>query len=800
MISDPDRTGRFDQSDREPIAYPVRVGAQKSKVVDPVRTGQTRSKPTESGPGKPASAFNKKKLGKNRKRGKKRKRGEKIGCLDGGGGSRPWRGREDDGRCRLASSSQQLQQRTAAAVCTVAGNSAQQLLYALLLQLMETLDSRTTPNESQSVSGSGVGQPSQTNPRQKKDVAWKYVTETTSSEGRKILTCDFCRTSFRGGGINRMKQHLAGEKGNVASCKKVPPEISAHDEFSYDDYTAHAQKESHKQHLESSKKKAKTLDSFFKIGTRDPSQPTIKASLQSKEKWYDTDMAIALWFYDSCIPLNACNSPFFQIAMSKVASMGHGYIGPSYRALRVSLLRDAKKQVVLIFDSFRSKWIETGCTIMGDGWKDSRQKPLVNFLVYCPSGISFIKSVDVSAIESTTEMLCNLFAEIVEMVGVKNIVHLVTNNAANYKAAGRLLSEKYPTICWSPCAAHCVNLILKDIGELSHVKDCAILASKVTCYIYNNKRPLNWLRQREGWTEIIRPGDTRFATTFIALKSLSDHKDDLQAIVTCQDFKKFLKKDMAKQVKQVILDERFWNSCNIIVRVGTPLVRLLRICDSDEMPSLGYVYEGMFRARKAIKDLFCNKKRLYQQYVDIINARWDKMLRKSLHAAAYYLNPTFQYDKEFFCEKTEKLAIQILSQTTSSSGCEWNWSVFERIHTKKRNRLEHQRLNDLVYVHYNLRLQNRVKYSKRPYDPVDYECIDKSEFWIVEKIPEGELDYDEMEELLEEEMPRYDEGLNFDPETETNDAEPIAEADLEQFGRQYRSTCCSDNENEDDWD
>ncbi|KAK4387222.1 hypothetical protein Sango_2592800 [Sesamum angolense] len=150
-----------------------------------------------------------------------------------------------------------------------------------------TSDSRTTPNESQSVSGSGVGQPSQTNPRQKKDIAWKHVTESTSSEGRKILTCDYCHTSFRGGGINRMKQHLAGEKENVASCKKVPPKIrfmiqgflkenverakekrgfsgineyafgaSAH-EFSYDDYTAYAKKESHKQQPESSKKKAK---------------------------------------------------------------------------------------------------------------------------------------------------------------------------------------------------------------------------------------------------------------------------------------------------------------------------------------------------------------------------------------------------------------------------------------------------------------------------------------------------------------------------------------------------------------
>ncbi|CAN1821566.1 hypothetical protein LINPERHAP1_LOCUS29567 [Linum perenne] len=48
------------------------------------------------------------------------------------------------------------------------------------------------------------------------------------------------------------------------------------------------------------------------------------------------------------------------------------------------------------------------------------------------------------------------------------------------------------------------------------------------------------------------------------------------------------------------------------------------------------------------------------------------------------------------------IAIRLLSQTSSSSGCERNWSVFERIHTKRRNRLEHKRLSDLVFVHYNM--------------------------------------------------------------------------------------------------
>ncbi|XP_057990608.1 histone chaperone RTT106-like [Hevea brasiliensis] len=40
-------------------------------------------------------------------------------------------------------------------------------------------------------------------------------------------------------------------------------------------------------------------------------------------------------------------------------------------------------------------------------------------------------------------------------------------------------------------------------------------------------------------------------------------------------------------------------------------------------------------------------------------------------------------------------AIKVLSLTCSASGCERNWSIFEHIHSKKRNRLAQNRLNDL---------------------------------------------------------------------------------------------------------
>ncbi|KAK3124751.1 hypothetical protein QOZ80_7BG0592000 [Eleusine coracana subsp. coracana] len=55
----------------------------------------------------------------------------------------------------------------------------------------------------------------------------------------------------------------------------------------------------------------------------------------------------------------------------------------------------------------------------------------------------------------------------------------------------------------------------------------------------------------------------------------------------------------------------------------------------------------------------------------------------------------------------QKLALRLVSQCCSSSGCERNWSTFALIHTKVRNRLSYQKLHKLVYVNYNLRIRMR---------------------------------------------------------------------------------------------
>eukprot|EP00253_Pinus_taeda_P034416 PITA_34416 len=80
----------------------------------------------------------------------------------------------------------------------------------------------------------------------------------------------------------------------------------------------------------------------------------------------------------------------------------------------------------------------------------------------------------------------------------------------------------------------------------------------------------------------------------------------------------------------------------------------------------------------------------------------------------------------------QKLAIRILSQTCSSSGCERNLSVFEKIHNKKSNRLESQRLNNMVYAYYNLRLWVRQLERTPDVDVISFDRIDTTVAWRVE--------------------------------------------------------------------
>ena len=188
---------------------------------------------------------------------------------------------------------------------------------------------------------------------------------------------------------------------------------------------------------------------------------------------------------------------------------------------------------------------------------------------------------------------------------------------------------------------------------MPHVDRLKKRASKVIVFIYDHVALIAWLRNMPSWTDIVYLGATRFATTFFSFGSIHVHKHDLQALVTSKFFvdNRLARELKAKEAVSIILDNSFWDDINVLVKISSPLIRLLRIVDSDQRPAIGYVYAGMHRAQLGIKKIFRMKKHLYKPYTSIIKNCWDKHLCKDLHATAYWLNPAFQYDEENFSWK-----------------------------------------------------------------------------------------------------------------------------------------------------
>ena len=70
------------------------------------------------------------------------------------------------------------------------------------------------------------------------------------------------------------------------------------------------------------------------------------------------------------------------------------------------------------------------------------------------------------------------------------------------------------------------------------------------------------------------------------------HKHDLQVLVTSKFFvdNRLARELKAKETVSIILDNSFWDDINVLVKISSSLIRLLRIVKFDQRPAIGYVY------------------------------------------------------------------------------------------------------------------------------------------------------------------------------------------------------------------
>ena len=148
-----------------------------------------------------------------------------------------------------------------------------------------------------------------------------------------------------------------------------------------------------------------------------------------------------------------------------------GFVWPDYNKMRTKYVDKVKASTEAILKRIVLDFVPSfGCAIALDGWTNCQKCPLINIMCICPKGSIFLDAIDMSLKEKTIPYLAKVFEKAISKVGgPKNVIAIVTNNASNYKGAGLAISEKYPEITWVPCAAHSLNLLLKDIGKMSFI-------------------------------------------------------------------------------------------------------------------------------------------------------------------------------------------------------------------------------------------------------------------------------------------------------------------------------------------
>ncbi|GAV89458.1 DUF659 domain-containing protein [Cephalotus follicularis] len=229
---------------------------------------------------------------------------------------------------------------------------------------------------------------------------------------------------------------------------------------------------------------------------------------------------LARWMYEAAIPFNVINFDSFRVAIESVGRYGVAMKPPgSYDEVRGPLLKKEAAQTDEVLKSHKEEWARSGCSIMSDGWQDKSNRTLINFWVNCSKGSMFLESVDASSYMKTGEKF-KLLEKVIQAVGEANVVQVITDNGPYYVLAGKNFEAKYPNLYWTPCAAHCVDLILEDIGKLPAIMQTIKRVIELNGYIYNLSSVLHMMRRFTGQRNLLRRAKTRFSTSFITLSSL----------------------------------------------------------------------------------------------------------------------------------------------------------------------------------------------------------------------------------------------------------------------------------------
>ncbi|EYU38967.1 hypothetical protein MIMGU_mgv11b020508mg, partial [Erythranthe guttata] len=167
------------------------------------------------------------------------------------------------------------------------------------------------------------------------------------------------------------------------------------------------------------------------------------------------------------------------------------------------------------------------------------------------------------------------------------------------------------------------------IGKLSKFKSVIEKAKTLTIFLYANHSLLALMRYFTKKRDLVRPGVTMFATSFLDFQSLMEKKDNLRTMFNNSKWEKckHSKTVKGKAVYAIVSDLSWWNGVIQCLKAFTPLVRVLRLVDGDRKPSMDFLYGELEKAKKEIKEVFNNNESSSKPILNIVERKQDSNIQ-----------------------------------------------------------------------------------------------------------------------------------------------------------------------------
>jgi hypothetical protein len=135
--------------------------------------------------------------------------------------------------------------------------------------------------------------------------------------------------------------------------------------------------------------------------------------------------------------------------------------------------------------------------------------------------------------------------------------------------------------------------------------EVVVEAKAVVKFITNHHR-IQVLFRGKFALDLLKLGDTRFATNFIMLNRMLEVREALQELIVGREWGKWNGKsnhsDDEDKVKDCVLRSEFWKNLEEVLALTKGTVPLLRECDQG-VPIAGKVYVAMFNCGQELEAL-----------------------------------------------------------------------------------------------------------------------------------------------------------------------------------------------------